>query len=87
MLLLPGRAMHIKLRKIGNSRGIIIPASVLETLGIDNDVEMSVSDNSIILKASNTLREGWFEGYQPEDDAEPLANLRDLASEQEDWEW
>ena len=79
--------MHIKLRKIGNSRGIIIPASVLETLGIANDVEMSVSNNSIILKASNTVREGWFEGYQPEGDAEPLANMRDLASEQEDWDW
>jgi antitoxin MazE len=79
--------MHIKLRKIGNSRGIIIPASVLETLGIGNDLEMSVSKDSIILKASNTLREGWFESYQPEDDTEPLANLRDLASEQEDWEW
>jgi antitoxin MazE len=79
--------MHLKLRKIGNSRGIIIPASVLETLGIGNDLEMSVSKDSIILKASNTLREGWFESYQPEDDTEPLANLRDLASEQEDWEW
>lgn len=79
--------MNLKLRKIGNSRGIIIPASVLETLGIANDIEMSVSDNSIILKASNTVREGWFDDYQAEYDVEPLANLRELASEQEDWEW
>lgn len=79
--------MHLKLRKIGNSRGIIIPASVLDTLGIGNGLEMSVSNDSIILKASNNIREGWFESYQPEDDAEPLANLRELTSEQEDWEW
>lgn len=50
--------MHLKLRKIGNSRGIIIPASVLDTLGIGNGLEMSVSNDSIILKASNNIREG-----------------------------
>jgi antitoxin MazE len=79
--------MNLKLRKIGNSRGIIIPASVLETLGIGNDLEMSVSNDSIILKASNKVREGWFDDYQAEYDVEPLANLGELASEQEDWEW
>jgi antitoxin MazE len=79
--------MQTTLRKIGNSRGIIIPSSIIEQLHIENEVEMSVQDGSLVLKPSSLLRKGWFDNYNPNADVEPLSAITDLESEQEDWEW
>ena len=79
--------MQTMLRKIGNSRGIIIPSSIIEQLHIENEVEMSVQDGALVLKASNIVRKGWFDNYEPSKDVEPLSEMTDLESEQEDWEW
>ncbi|WP_127470198.1 AbrB/MazE/SpoVT family DNA-binding domain-containing protein [Thiomicrorhabdus aquaedulcis] len=79
--------MQTTLRKIGNSRGIIIPSSIIEQLHIDNEVEMEVQDGVLLLKPSNTPRKGWFDHYNPEKDIEPLSEMKDLESEQEDWQW
>ncbi|MGC9387204.1 MAG: AbrB/MazE/SpoVT family DNA-binding domain-containing protein [Hydrogenovibrio sp.] len=79
--------MQTKLRKIGNSRGIIIPSSIIEQIHIDNEVEMSVQDGALVLKPANSVRKGWFDNYDPSKDVEPLSEMADLESEQEDWEW
>lgn len=79
--------MRTILRKIGNSRGIIIPSSIIEQLHIENEVEMSVQGGALVLKPSNVVRKGWFDNYDPSKDVEPLAYMTDLESEQEDWEW
>ncbi|WFE68667.1 hypothetical protein P8S54_10725 [Thiomicrospira sp. R3] len=79
--------MQTTLRKIGNSRGIIIPSSIIEQLHIENELEMSVQDGALVLKPSSLLRKGWFDNYNPNEDVEPLSAITDLESEQEDWEW
>ena len=79
--------MHTTLRKIGNSKGIIIPAHVIEALQIDNDVEMTIENGALILKPSQQPRQGWFKNYDASKDDAPLEDLKDLESEQEDWEW
>ena len=79
--------MQMMLRKIGNSRGIIIPSSIIEQLHIENEVDMIIEDGALILKPSNMLRQGWFDNYNPNQDVEPLSEMADLESEQEDWEW
>lgn len=63
MLLLLGLSMQITIRKIGNSRGIIIPSSIIEQLHIDNEVEMEVQDGVLLLRPSNTSRKSWFDHY------------------------
>ena len=75
------------LRKIGNSRGLIIPSAFLEQLQIENEVELILKDGALLLKAVTPLRQGWFDGYDPSKDVEPLSELGELESEQEDWEW
>ena len=42
--------MRTILRKIGNSRGIIIPSSIIEQLHIENEVEMICSSGFLALK-------------------------------------
>ena len=79
--------MLTSLRKIGNSRGLIIPSAFLEQLQIVNEVELILQDGVLLLKPVTPLRQGWFEGYDPNKDVEPLSELRELESEQEDWEW
>lgn len=41
--------MKISIRKIGNSKGIIIPKSVLEQLGSPDIVELTVAEDKIVI--------------------------------------
>ena len=79
--------MQTALRQIGNSRGVIIPAPIIEQLNLDQPIEMLVQDGALLIKPSENPRAGWFEGYDPLNDDQPLANMVDLETEQEDWTW
>ena len=79
--------MYTTLRKIGNSRGVIIPAALIEQLKMENEVELIVEGDVLIVKPVRPPRQGWFDGYNSSKDTEPLKNLVDLSSEQDDWEW
>jgi antitoxin MazE len=48
-----------KIVKIGNSRGIRIPRTILEQAGLTDEVEMRVEGNQLIIHASNHPRHGW----------------------------
>ncbi len=79
--------MQVILRQIGNSRGVIIPSVMIEQLHIENALEMSIKDGALYLKPIRQSRQGWFDRYDPDQDDVPLANMKTLDSEQEDWEW
>ncbi len=47
---------------MGNSQGVLIPKPVLAQLGLENEVEMEVEDDTIILRRPRRkAREGWAE--------------------------
>ena len=48
-----------KIIRIGNSQGIRIPHALLQQLHLDSDVEMSVQDDQLIIRAARSPREGW----------------------------
>ena len=79
--------MQTSLRKIGNSRGIIIPAAFIEQLHIENEVELTLEGDMLVLKPVRPPRQGWFDSYDARKDVEPLSDMTDLPSEQADWEW
>ncbi|MDX1351639.1 MAG: hypothetical protein R3254_01405 [Thiomicrorhabdus sp.] len=79
--------MQTTLRKIGNSRGVIIPSALIEQLHLENEIELVLQEGALLLKPLTPLRQGWFEGFDVSKDIEPLAEMKDLDSEQEDWEW
>ena len=56
----PTASLHISVRAIGNSRGVVIPKVILEQLGIKEEVDMTVEDEKIILsKPKNPVRRSW----------------------------
>ncbi|HWR40698.1 MAG TPA: AbrB/MazE/SpoVT family DNA-binding domain-containing protein [Patescibacteria group bacterium] len=56
--------MRVEIIKIGNSKGIRIPAAVLKQCGFGSNVEMEVRYNNIILKPVRPPRDGWAEAFQ-----------------------
>lgn len=80
--------MQTSLRKIGNSRGILIPAALLAACEIGDAVEMRVENNRIIIEPiAPQHRQGWFEGYHSEQDKDIFAELKETTVEQDDWQW
>ena len=58
------RAMHLSIRQIGNSQGVVIPKPVLAQLGMDAQagVEMTVEDGALVLRRpASHVRAGWAE--------------------------
>jgi antitoxin MazE len=51
--------MKTKITRIGNSKGIRIPAKVLEECGITEHVDLVVKGKSIIITPIKSPRSGW----------------------------
>jgi len=84
--------MRAHVVKIGNSRGIRIPKSLLDQTGIKDDVELEVDKTKIIIRPISNPRSGWDNVFksmaQNGDDA--LINGNDNIShswDDEEWQW
>ena len=79
-----------KLIKIGNSRGIRIPRTVLEQAGLTEEVEMKVEGNQLIIKASRHPRQGWEELFSimtAQGDDQLLDGLSTTQWDENEWTW
>lgn len=56
--------MKTKIVKIGNSRGIRIPKSIIDQSGIKEEVELEAGNEQIIIKSVSKNRKGWDEAFQ-----------------------
>lgn len=58
------RALHVSIRQIGNSQGVVIPKPVLVQLGLDAKVgvEMTIEEGALVLRRrTSPARTGWAE--------------------------
>jgi len=54
------KALHITIRQIGNSQGVVIPKPLLAQVGLVAEAEMTVERGAIVLrKPSKSTRSGW----------------------------
>lgn len=80
--------MKTAIRKIGNSKGVLIPAPLITACDIQEEVTMHVENKRIVIEALNTTpRKNWFANYNPEQDASVIGEIEETTIEQEDWEW
>lgn len=58
--------LTLKIRRIGNSKGIVIPQKFLKQIETDNDeVHIEVDETGILLKSnSEPIRKGWDRMFQ-----------------------
>lgn len=85
--------MITKVIKIGNSRGIRIPKSIIDQSGINNTVELEVKDDRIIIKPLSEIRKNWGVAFQKmgEDKDDNLLDkdklLQQSSWDDEEWTW
>jgi antitoxin MazE len=73
--------MKSKIIKIGNSRGIRIPESLIDQLGLKGDIEIVVEGDRLIVSPVKQARAGWGSSFKI------MAELReDRAIDGEEWE-
>jgi antitoxin MazE len=54
--------MLTKIRRLGNSRGILIPKPLLEQAGLEDQAEILVEGNTLIVRKPRKVpRQGWAE--------------------------
>ena len=83
--------MQTTLRKIGNSRGVLIPAAFLASCRIEDQVDMQLKDGQIVITPlARPVREGWFAAASAGADlTRELAEAQvwDAATVTDDSEW
>ena len=78
--------MRTSLRKVGNSRGIIIPAALLAACEMSDEVDIRLEGKNLVIAPAKAPRANWFDGYKPKTDSEPLAALP-VDEGSEEWVW
>ena len=93
------RALSAKLVRIGNSRGVRLPKSVIDQAGLKDKVQISVSNNQVIISPAGAARPraGWAESIKgavakhgnelTEEDREWLDAPLDSEWEEKEWTW
>lgn len=85
--------MITKVVKIGNSRGIRIPKSLISQSGLTEEVELELGDGQIIIKSLSNNRANWDSAFKKmaihKDDVlmEPRTQYNASDWEKEEWEW
>ncbi|MEM0517408.1 MULTISPECIES: AbrB/MazE/SpoVT family DNA-binding domain-containing protein [Aequorivita] len=84
--------MEAKIIKIGNSKGIIIPAKFLKLIGLEEKVAIEIEDDKMIITAAKSKpREGWEEMLAEDVTkyGQPERLMPDFFEEENnsDWEW
>ncbi|MBB3190906.1 AbrB/MazE/SpoVT family DNA-binding domain-containing protein [Halomonas cerina] len=77
--------MRTHLRKIGNSKGVLIPAAMLSELGISDEVEIHLEGQRLVVEPVNQLRKNWFDGYDASRDEAAWEELVD--ADADEWQW
>ncbi|MFA6978448.1 MAG: AbrB/MazE/SpoVT family DNA-binding domain-containing protein [Ignavibacteriaceae bacterium] len=85
--------MKTQVIKIGNSRGIRIPKSLLEQSGLGKEVDIEVREDELIIRSSDKPRKNWAEGFRAmakqKDDTLLDSNDSSIQNrwDKEEWEW
>lgn len=82
--------MKIEIVRIGNSRGIRIPKSLLEQCEFGEEVEVEVQGKNLVLSDPRRPRQGWDQAFaagagQGKD--VPLDAHSATKWDEEEWEW
>ena len=61
--------MRTTVRKIGNSRGVLIPSALLTACRIEPEIELRIDEGRLVLEPVRAPRAGWFDSVAANKDA------------------
>ncbi|HAX47557.1 MAG TPA: AbrB/MazE/SpoVT family DNA-binding domain-containing protein [Ignavibacteria bacterium] len=84
--------MKAQLIKIGNSRGIRLPKSVIEECDLGDTVEIKVKDKKIMITSPQKPRDGWEDSFKKltnngKEQDDLLMGDFENEFDKEDWKW
>ncbi len=82
--------MKTRIVRIGNSRGVRLPKTLLEEAGLTDEVELRADPGRIVIRAARPPRTGWEEAARAvrERGEDKLLDLpTSTRFEQKEWEW
>ena len=83
--------MRAAIRKIGNSKGIILPQSILKECFIGDEVTIEVKGQQIIISApEDTKRKGWEQAFKEmAENGDDQLVIPDVFNDEDliDWQW
>jgi antitoxin MazE len=83
-------AIRTEIIKIGNSRGIRIPKILIDQLGLDKEVEISVQSDRLVIRPTQRPRAHWDEQFRvmgEHGDDRLLDTPSPTQWDQDEWQW
>ena len=84
--------MKAKIVKIGNSKGVRIPKALLEQVGLEDEVLLEATNDSIVIRSSREPRSDWAERFKAmtehgDDRLLDSAKSTRTKWERDEWQW
>jgi antitoxin MazE len=80
------RIIKSKIVRIGNSQGVRIPHFLLQQLHLANEVEMSIQDDQLVIRAARKPRQDWDARFSRLLPAESLPSGDEILPQLTDWD-
>ena len=82
--------MHVSIRPIGNSRGIVIPKPMLAQLGLEDGADLTVENGALVIrKPALPARAGWADAAKAvalaDDDGLVMGEFANEGDEDRTW--
>jgi len=84
------KKIRSKIVRIGNSRGIRIPSTILQQLGLNGEVALRVDGNHLLIEVFNHTRKGWevsFAEMTKKSDDLFIDQVSTTKWDEEEWSW
>lgn len=87
-----GGRVRARIVRVGNSRGIRLPKSLLDETGLPEEVEITAKGDSLVIRPARRARDGWAEAFSEmakrgDDRLLDLGSLPSTSWDVEEWSW
>ena len=82
--------MKTRLVRIGNSRGVRLPKTIIVQAGLTDEVELGVRDGAVVIARASSARSGWANAarqMRQRDEDRLLDVFTPTHFDKKEWQW
>jgi antitoxin MazE len=82
--------MKTRLVRIGNSRGVRLPKTIIAQAGLTDEVELGVQDGAVVIARVTSVRSGWADAarqIRQRGEDRLLGSHAPTRFDEEEWQW